>query len=198
MRHTLWASILVHPHTLTGRLHPVHSNAFKLLPLRQEVWRTWGFLQPYWKRKLHWGHKLRHSRNYRRYSLCGTSWLDNNSLSASTLTSSWVWVAWVNYFIWMSLCFMSKLFGNKRIKSGLDRFRSILGKLQHILAIMGSDHIRAIIFAIASLLCFTAQFYLLSVFLATLLHFARMVFWSNHSGQRLGSCYFRIYIHRIQ
>ena len=98
------------------------------------------------------------------FPLCGTSWLDNNSLSASTLTSSWVWVAWVNCFIWMFLCFMSKLSGNKCIKSGLDRFGSILDKLQHILAIMGRDHIPAIIFAIASLLCFAAQFYLLSVF----------------------------------
>ena len=35
------------------------------------------------------------------FPLCGISWLDNNSLSASTLTSSWVWVAWVNCFIWM-------------------------------------------------------------------------------------------------
>ena len=59
---------------------------------------------------------------------------------------------------------MSKLSGNERIKSGLDRFGSILGKLQHILAIMGRDHIRAIIFAIASSLCFAIQFYLLSVY----------------------------------
>ena len=43
------------------------------------------------------------------FPLCGSSLLNNNAISSSTIAEWWVWVAWANCMAWMLLCLRGKL-----------------------------------------------------------------------------------------
>ena len=100
------------------------------------------------------------------FPLCGSSFLNSNAISASTITKWWVWVAWAVCMAWMLLCFYSKLMGPrppKMVRSRLDSapphhpWKKLLGK------IMGRLNGRLLISIVTPALCFSVQFYLISV-----------------------------------
>ena len=60
------------------------------------------------------------------FPLCGSSLLNNNAISSSTITKWWVWVAWANCMAWMLLCFYSKLMDELPPKTARSRLESAL------------------------------------------------------------------------
>ena len=60
------------------------------------------------------------------FPLCGSSLLNNNAISSSTITKWWVWVAWANCMAWMLLCFYSKLMDELPPKTVRSRLESAL------------------------------------------------------------------------
>ena len=101
------------------------------------------------------------------FPLCGSSLLNNNTISSSTITQWWVWVAWAICMAWMVLCFFSKLMNGRPPKIVRSRLDSAL--LRHpwiklLGRIVGRLHGRLLISIITSTICFIVQFYLIRVF----------------------------------
>ena len=104
--------------------------------------------------------------NYTLFPLCGSSLLDSNTIPSSTITDRWVWVAWATCMTWMLSCFFSKLRDGLLPNAVRSRLEVVIHHpwMQPLKTFMSSLYARLLIFIASSALCFSVQFYLISVF----------------------------------
>ncbi|KAK0516997.1 hypothetical protein JMJ35_000152 [Cladonia borealis] len=101
------------------------------------------------------------------FRLCGSSLLNNNTISGSTITQWWIWAAWANCMVYMLLCFVSKLMGPRPPKMACSKLNSAPSHHPGIKLpgrIMGRLNGRLLIFIVTPALCLSVQFYLITAF----------------------------------
>ena len=101
------------------------------------------------------------------FPLCGSSLLNNNAISSSTITKWWVWFAWAICMAWMLLCFCSKLMEQSPPKIARSKLKSALTRYTWMKLpkrILGTLNGRTLIFIVTAAFCFGVQFYFIHVF----------------------------------
>ena len=105
------------------------------------------------------------------FPLCGSSLLNNNVISSSTITNWWVWVAWAICLAWVLKCFYNKLMGAtplETVLSTLDSAPTRYPRMKLLKEFIGRLNGRVLILVVMPILCFGlcfgVQFYLIAVF----------------------------------
>lgn len=103
------------------------------------------------------------------FPLCGSSLLNSNAISSSTITKWWFWVTWTNCMAWMLLCSYTGLMGGikipemvrSRLESASERYYWM--KLSE--KVMVRLKLRLFSVIVTPALCFGVQYYLIIVFI---------------------------------
>ena len=101
------------------------------------------------------------------FRLCGSSLLNNNTISANTITQWWVWAAWANCMVYMVLCFHSKLTGPRPPRLACAKLNSAPSHhagVKFPRKFLGRLNGRLLISIVTPALCFSVQFYLITDF----------------------------------
>ena len=102
------------------------------------------------------------------YPLCGSSQLNHNALSSSTVSNVWIWLVWLNCMIWTILCLVKKIIDTPRKMPANERsaMRFItMTRVNPLYSGLSKNRTGMIVFLITAGLCFGAQFALFSVYL---------------------------------
>ena len=101
------------------------------------------------------------------FPLCGSSLLNNNAISSSTITKWWVWLAWGICVGWMLQSCLSKPMEQsppKTVRSKLDSALNRYTWMKLRKTILGTLNGRTLIFIVTAAFCFGVQFYFIHVF----------------------------------